>query len=53
MQEAKPNPGHYALVELEKLGILKSLITQNIDNLHIVAGSKNIYEIHGNLETCF
>jgi NAD-dependent deacetylase len=50
MQEAKPNPGHYALVELEKLGILKSLITQNIDNLHIVAGSKNIYEIHGNVK---
>ena len=50
MQEAKPNPGHYALVELEKLGILKSLITQNIDNLHFVAGNKNIFEIHGNVK---
>lgn len=49
--EAKPNPGHYALVELEKMGILKSLITQNIDNLHIIAGSKNIFEIHGDLKT--
>ena len=45
---AEPNPGHYALAELEKLGVLKSLITQNIDNLHNVAGSQNVIEIHGN-----
>ena len=45
---AEPNPGHYALAELEKMGILKSLITQNIDNLHNVAGSDNVIEIHGN-----
>ncbi|MDD4876098.1 MAG: NAD-dependent deacylase [Dehalococcoidales bacterium] len=45
---AKPNPAHYALVELEKLGILKHLITQNVDNLHQIAGSKEITEIHGN-----
>lgn len=48
LMNAKPNPGHYALAELEELGILKHLITQNVDNLHRAAGSKNIAEIHGN-----
>ena len=43
-----PNPGHYALVELEKMGVLKWVITQNIDNLHRKAGSKNVLEYHGN-----
>ena len=46
--EAKPNPSHFALVELEAMGVLKSLITQNIDNLHIEAGNKRVLEIHGN-----
>ena len=45
---AKPNPAHYALVELEKIGILKAVITQNIDNLHYKAGNKKVYEFHGN-----
>jgi len=45
---AEPNPGHYALAELEQIGVLKALITQNIDNLHRVAGSRNVIEIHGN-----
>ncbi len=48
LERAKPNPAHYALAELEKLGILKYLITQNVDNLHRAAGSKNVAEIHGN-----
>jgi len=48
LEKAKPNPAHYALAELEELGILRYLITQNIDNLHRAAGSKNIAEIHGN-----
>ena len=39
----KPNKGHMALVELEKMGILKAIITQNIDNLHQVSGSKNVW----------
>jgi NAD-dependent deacetylase len=43
-----PNPGHYALAELEQINILRYLITQNIDNLHLAAGSKNVLEIHGN-----
>ena len=45
--EAKPNKAHFALAELEQLGILKSIITQNIDNLHEEAGSKEVYEFHG------
>ena len=49
LEKAKPNPGHSALAELEKLGILKCLITQNVDNLDRIAGVKNIAEIHGNL----
>jgi NAD-dependent deacetylase len=43
-----PNPGHYALAELEKQGILKTVITQNIDNLHQRAGNKNVLDYHGN-----
>jgi NAD-dependent deacetylase len=47
---AIPNQAHYALAELEELGVLKFLITQNIDNLHITAGSTKIAEIHGNIK---
>lgn len=46
--DAKPNPGHHALVALERRGLLKHLITQNIDSLHLDAGSTAITEIHGN-----
>lgn len=46
----QPNPGHYALVELEKRYKRFSVITQNIDNLHQRAGSKTVYELHGNIE---
>ncbi|MBU8893418.1 MAG: NAD-dependent deacylase [Bacteroidales bacterium] len=46
--EAKPNDAHIALAELEKNGIVKAVITQNIDNLHYEAGSKEVYEFHGN-----
>lgn len=45
---AKPNPGHLGLAELEEMGLLKAIITQNIDNLHQEAGSKNVIEFHGN-----
>ncbi|MFC1957766.1 NAD-dependent deacetylase [Chloroflexota bacterium] len=48
LEEAAPNPGHYALVELEKLGILKCVITQNIDALHEKAGTRRLLEYHGN-----
>lgn len=46
---ASPNPGHGALARLEESGILKCLITQNVDNLHQKAGSKEVVEFHGNL----
>ena len=42
-----PNPSHHALVELEKMGLLKCVITQNVDGLHVKAGSKNVLEYHG------
>lgn len=46
--KANPNDAHIALSKLENLGLLHAIITQNIDNLHQVAGSKNVYEFHGN-----
>jgi NAD-dependent deacetylase len=48
LAKAQPNPGHYALAELEKMGIIKCVITQNIDNLHQKAGSRHVIEYHGN-----
>jgi NAD-dependent deacetylase len=48
---AKPNVTHDVLSKLESSGILKSLITQNIDNLHRQAGSTNLIEVHGNYRT--
>lgn len=45
---ARPNPGHMALAEMEREGRLHCLITQNIDNLHTLAGSRRVIEIHGN-----
>jgi len=47
LDRAEPNPGHCALAELEKMGILKCLITQNVDGLHEKAGSRNLIEYHG------
>ena len=48
----KPNRAHYALARLEKLRHLVGVITQNIDGLHIKAGSKRVWEVHGHLRTC-
>ncbi|MFX0001083.1 MAG: NAD-dependent protein deacylase [Candidatus Hodarchaeota archaeon] len=51
---AEPNPGHYAIARLEKLNIIKAIITQNVDELHQKAGSIIVYEVHGNINrfTC-
>ena len=49
IREAKPNAGHFALVELQKQLSNFTLITQNIDGLHQIAGSTSIIELHGNL----
>jgi NAD-dependent deacetylase len=48
LNNAVPNEGHFALKEMEDDGVLKHIITQNIDNLHQIAGSRAITEIHGN-----
>jgi NAD-dependent deacetylase len=46
----RPNPGHYALAEIEKRIPQFTLITQNVDGLHRMAGSQNVLELHGNLQ---
>ena len=48
LEGAKPNSAHYAMAEMEEMGFLQHVITQNIDNLHQEAGSREITEIHGN-----
>ena len=48
LRSAKPNAGHRAFAELERLGCCASVITQNVDDLHNQAGSKSVLEIHGN-----
>jgi len=48
VEKAVPNPAHKVLCNWEKMGFLHSIITQNIDNLHQKAGSKNVIELHGN-----
>lgn len=50
LEKASPNPAHYALAELERMGIVKTVITQNIDGLHQKAGSKNVLEFHGGIK---
>jgi hypothetical protein len=45
---ARPNPGHEALAALERSGLLRATITQNVDDLHRQAGSEHLLEIHGN-----
>lgn len=47
--DAKPNPAHLKLAELEQAGKLSAVITQNIDGLHQAAGSKNVLELHGSI----
>lgn len=48
VDRAAPNPGHIAMAELEQMGILRTVITQNVDGLHTRAGSDSVLEIHGN-----
>ena len=51
IKHAAPNPAHRGLAWLEEQGFLKTIITQNIDGLHKLAGSKNVIEIHGSIDT--
>ncbi|MBE3583413.1 MAG: NAD-dependent deacylase [Limnochordaceae bacterium] len=48
---AQPNPAHKALAQLERAGLLTGVITQNIDGLHQMAGSRRVWEIHGSVRT--
>ena len=50
MSGIEPNPGHRALVRMEGLVSAFAVVTQNIDNLHTRAGSRTVYELHGNIE---
>lgn len=47
--DAKPNAAHYKLAEWEKQGKCRAVVTQNIDGLHQMAGSKNVLELHGSI----
>ncbi|MFP3981293.1 MAG: SIR2 family NAD-dependent protein deacylase [Desulfobacterales bacterium] len=47
-EQAEPNAAHVALRDLEHMGILKTVVTQNIDNLHLEAGNTDVVEVHGN-----
>jgi NAD-dependent deacetylase len=49
--DKRPNAAHEALAELERLGLIEGVITQNIDRLHGAAGSRNVVEVHGSIET--
>lgn len=55
LSTVKPNPGHYALVELEKLVGSFVIVTQNVDGLHALAGSSDVIELHGSMKRfrCF
>ncbi len=50
-RQAKPNPAHLALAELERRGRLETVITQNVDGLHQAAGSRRVIEFHGSGRT--
>lgn len=47
LKNCGPNPGHLALRDMEKAGVVKTVVTQNVDGLHLAAGSMDVLEIHG------
>jgi len=47
---AAPNPAHHGMAALEKMGVVRAVITQNVDGLHQAAGSRRVIEYHGNME---
>ncbi|MBM4169391.1 MAG: NAD-dependent deacylase [Ignavibacteria bacterium] len=53
MKDVKPNPAHLALAEMERIVEDFTLVTQNVDNLHQRGGSRNVYELHGNIERSY
>jgi len=51
-RQAKPNQAHRAIAALEDQGLIHGVITQNIDGLHLKAGSRRVWEVHGHLRSC-
>ena len=51
LTSVEPNPAHRALAELERLGLVRAVVTQNIDLLHERAGSQEVVEVHGSIRT--
>src|SRR5439155_846095 len=49
LRDARPNAAHRALAELEADGLLQAVITQNVDRLHVLAGSRDVIEVHGSI----
>ena len=49
--DAEPNAGHHALAELERRGLVRAVVTQNIDTLHSRAGSRDVVEVHGSIRS--
>jgi NAD-dependent deacetylase len=52
LRDARPNAAHLALAELERLGLVAAVVTQNVDRLHSRAGSKDVVEVHGSTARC-
>ena len=50
--DKRPNPAHEAIAELERRGIVRGVVTQNVDRLHRVAGSRRVIEMHGSIDQC-
>src|SRR5437870_5557235 len=51
LADVEPNAGHRALAELESLGFVRAVVTQNVDGLHARAGSRDVVEVHGSIQT--
>jgi NAD-dependent deacetylase len=51
LKQAAPNPAHHALAELEQAGVVEAVVTQNIDRLHELAGTRELVEVHGSIRT--
>jgi NAD-dependent deacetylase len=50
--DKRPNPAHEAIAELERRGLVRGVITQNVDRLHRQAGSDRVVEVHGSIDNC-
>jgi NAD-dependent deacetylase len=51
LSDARPNAAHLALAELEERGLVRAIVTQNVDRLHDLAGSRDVVEVHGSIRT--